>query len=430
MTDLTNELLPRLRSYRLPELDLPKEFIHPNYTGQSILNIPNSICRILGAPPKTDIPTLIPEILEPVREGIDKVLLILMDALALHRFRAWIQNEPDSVWHGLIQDGLLAPLTSITPSTTSAALTSYWTATAPRSHGIVGYETWLKEYGVVANTILHSPITFKSGGAGLLKNAGFSPETFLPVEPIGPHLAAHGVEAHAFQHYSIIHSGLSQMFFDDVEKHGTSTAADMWVSVRQLWEQTTGEKLFTWVYWPEVDGLSHLYGPDDERIKAEFHAFSSAFERLFLQKLTSTQKQNTLVILTADHGQVTTNKLDDHYDLRNHPDLTRRLHILPTGENRLAFLYIKPGQMEAVREYIERTWPNQFALLDPAYALEKGLFGPGEKHPGIYDRTGDLVALARGKAFWWWGAKPNPIIGRHGGMAEEEMIVPFLASRL
>ncbi len=430
MTDLTPQLLPRLRSYKLPELDLPAEFIHPNYQGQSILNIPNSICQILGAPPKTEIPALIPEILDPMGEGVDRVLLILMDALALHRFQAWIKNQPDSVWHELIQNGLLAPLTSITPSTTSAALTSYWTATAPRTHGIVGYETWLKEYGVVANTILHSPITFHGGGAGQLRQAGFSPETFLPVDPIGPHLAEHGVQAHAFQHYSIIHSGLSQMFFNDVEKHGTSTAVDMWVSVRQLWEQTAAEKLFTWAYWPEVDGLSHLHGPDDERIEAEFHAFSRAFEQQFLQKLTPAQKQNTLVILTADHGQVTTNKLDDHYDLRNHPDLTRRLHILPTGENRLAFLYIKPGQMEAVREYIERTWPNQFTLLDPAYALEKGLFGPGEKHPGIYDRTGDLVALARGRAFWWWGAKPNPIIGRHGGMAEEEMIVPFLASRL
>ena len=103
--------------------------------------------------------------------------------------------------------------------------------------------------------------------------------------------------------------------------------------------------------------------------------------------------------------------------------------MLPTGENRLAFLYIKPGQVEAVREYIERTWPNQFTLLNSAYAIEKGLFGPGEKHPRLLDRTGDLVALARGQAFWWWGAQPNPIYGRHGGLSSEEMLVPFLAAR-
>ena len=430
MPDLTDQLLPRIRSHRLPGLDLPDEFIHPHYEGLSILNIPNSLCSLLGAPPVPGTQPLIPEILDLVSGDVGSVLLVLIDALALHRFQAWLKEQKDMVWHKLIQEGILAPLTSITPSTTSAALTSYWTASAPRSHGIVGYETWLKEYGVVANTILHTPIRFLKGGTGTLKNAGFSPETFLPVDPIGPHLANYGIETHAFQHYSIINSGLSEMFFQQVHRHGTGTAADMWVSVRELWEQPPTEKQFVWAYWGEVDGLSHLHGPDDERIFAEFDAFSRAFETLFYDKLTPGQREDTLVILTADHGQIATNKEDDHYDLRNHPDFTRRLHILPTGENRLAFLYIKPGQVEAVREYIERTWPNQFALIDPVYAIEKGLFGPGEQHPGLYVRTGDLIALARGRAFWWWGAKPNPISGRHGGMSEEEMVVPFLAARL
>jgi hypothetical protein len=430
MPDLTDQLMPRLRQHRLPELNLPEEFVQPNYNGLSILNTPNSICRLLGIPAANNIPALTPEILEPLGGEVRKVLLILMDALALHRFRAWISVRPDMFWHQFIDRGVLAPLTSITPSTTSAALTSYWTSTSPRSHGIVGYEGWLKEYGIVANMISHKPITYQSGRAGSLEQAGFSAETFLPVDPIGLHFLEQDIEAHAFQHYSIIHSGMSRMFIKKVKKHGTSTAVDLWVSVRKLWEQDLRRKLFTWVYWPDVDSLSHLHGPDDERTEAEFEAFSQAFERMFLNKLTGEQLKDTAVILTADHGQITTNKEDDHYDLRNHPELTRRLHMLPTGENRLAFLYIKPGQVEAVREYIERTWPNQFTLLNSVYAIEKGLFGPGEQHPRLLDRTGDMIALARGQAFWWWGAGPNPIYGRHGGLSPEEMVVPFLAARL
>ena len=429
MPDLTDQLLPRIKDHRIPELDLPAEFVQPNYQGLSILNTPNSICTLLGAPPANKTPTLSPEILEPLGGNVQKVLLILMDALALHRFKAWMVEDPEMVWHQFVRQGVLAPLTSITPSTTSAALTTYWTAVPTRSHGIVGYESWLKEYGIVANMISHKPITYQSGRAGSLEQAGFSAEDFLPVDPIGYHLGEYGVELHAFQHYSIIHSGLSRMFLKGVEKHGTSTAADLWVTVRKVWEENKSQKLFSWVYWPDVDGLSHLYGPDDERIAAEFSSFSRAFETLFLNKLSPELLKDTLVILTADHGQISTNKEDDHYDLRNHPEFTRRLHMLPTGENRLAFLYIKPGQVEAVREYIERTWPNQFTLLNSAYAIEKGLFGPGEKHPRLLDRTGDLVALARGQAFWWWGAQPNPIYGRHGGLSSEEMLVPFLAAR-
>jgi hypothetical protein len=430
MPDLTDQLLPRLQQYRIPELDLPEEFVQPNYNGLSILNTPNSICKLLGVPARNNIPTLIPEVLEPLGGEARKILLILMDALALHRFKVWITAHPEMVWNQFTQQGVLAPLTSIAPSTTSAALTSYWTAAAPRSHGIVGYEGWLKEYGIVANMISHKPITYNSGRADSLEHAGFSAETFLPIDPIGIHLAEHGVDLHAIQHYSIIHSGLSRMFFKQVQKHGISTPVDLWVTVRKLWEKNTDQKLFSWVYWPEVDSLSHLHGPDDERIAADFISFSHAFESIFLDKLTSEQLKDTVVILTADHGQIGTDHRNEHYDLRNHPELTRRLHMLPTGENRLAFLYIKPGQVEAVLEYIERTWPNQFTLLESAYAIEKGLFGPGDQHPGLLDRTGDMVALARGQAYWWWGAQPNPISGRHGGLSSEEMVVPFLAARL
>jgi hypothetical protein len=106
------------------------------------------------------------------------------------------------------------------------------------------------------------------------------------------------------------------------------------------------------------------------------------------------------------------------------------LHLLPTGENRLAYLHIRPGKKEAVKDYIQSVWPDQFALIDPEAAVKTGLFGPGEPHPGIYDRLGDLIAAARGDAFWWWASKENPLIGRHGGLSEEEMLVPFLAARL
>jgi hypothetical protein len=121
---------------------------------------------------------------------------------------------------------------------------------------------------------------------------------------------------------------------------------------------------------------------------------------------------------------------DPHYELRNHPDLVRRLHILPSGENRLAYLFVRPGQPEAVREYIEQTWPNQFSLLDTARAVEAGLFGSGELHPRLFDRLGEYIVVARGNAYLWWADKKNFLIGRHGGLHPEEMLVPFLAVRL
>lgn len=425
--DLVPSLLPKIQQNRLPGLNLGDDFICPSYAGQSILNLPASICQLLGAP-AIGAAALDEDILSPLGAPVQRVIFILMDALALHRLQHWLADGSLPVWSSLLQQGLLAPLTSIVPSTTSAALTTLWTGHAPAGHGILGYEMWLKEYGMVANTIKHSPSTFE-GDSGSLAKAGFSPETFLPLPTMGGHLQVHGIKTRAYQHINIARSGLSQMLLRDVEIHTFTTPTDLWVNLRRSIEQHPHEKTYFYVYWDMVDTFSHRYGPDDERPPAEFASFSTAFERSFLARLSPALSRNTLVILTADHGQIATHP-DPHYELKNHPSLSRRLHIQPTGENRLAFLFVRPGQIAAVREYVERTWPNQFLVLDAPYVAEAGLFGPDQHHPRLPDRLGELLLAARGNAYLWWAGKENRLLGRHGGLHPEEMLVPFLAARL
>lgn len=402
-----------------------EQFIYPRYEGESILNILPSIASLFGVT-GVQHPTLREELLSPLRSEPQTIILVLLDALAYLRLENWLAEEKDLGWHQLREHGVYTPLTSICPSTTSAAITSYWTDSAAAQHGILGYEMWLKEYGITANMIEYKPITYRSGGGGLTL-AGFDPLSFLPVESIANLLIDNAVDVHAFQHFAIINSGLSQMFMGEAERHPIATAADMWIGIRELLERESSSRKYIWAYWGQLDGTSHLHGPDSERARAEFLNFSKAFDIHFLDKLDPSLKRNTLVILTADHGQITTDLGADEYDLKNHPRFTELLHLLPTGENRLAYLHVKPGKIDPVKEYIHETWPEEFAVFETDQALQAGLFGPGKTHPDIYDRLGDLIVAARGNAFWWWGPKPNPLIGRHGGLSSQEMLVPFLA---
>jgi predicted AlkP superfamily pyrophosphatase or phosphodiesterase len=427
MSDVTLEILPRIKAFQLPGLQLDVDFIHPDYKGGSILSLPSTISRTLGAEPLGAVP-LRPELIVTPSAEVRRVILVLVDALSLHRLQRWMTDGTAPVWSRLVEQGKLTAITSITPSTTTAALTSLWTGRSPAEHGVVGYELWLKEYGVVSNMILHSPISF-GNDAGSLAKAGFIPEQFLNLPTLGTHLASSGVRSYALQHRSIMHSGLSQMFFKNVNVHGFFTPAEMWVNLRHLVEANPSMRQYFWVYTGQIDHFSHYYHPDDERTASEFEEFSREFEQHFLERLSANLRKGTLVLLTADHGMIATQK-SANYDLRNHPELSRLLHILPTGESRLMYLFIRPGQSDAVRSYFDQTWPDQFSFIDPSEAVAKGLFGPGKPHPRLSDRLGDLIVIARNDAYLWWADKENPLVGRHGGLSTDEMIVPLLSVEL
>ncbi len=264
---------------------------------------------------------------------------------------------------------------------------------------------------------------------GGLTRAGFSPHEFLDTPLLGKHLLDNGIESSAFIHYSIAHSGLSTMQMEDVDLHPYVDEADLGISLADFLNGRAGQKDYVYVYYSDVDTLMHRYSAADERVALQFTAFSRLFKEAFMDRLSPEAAKETVFILAADHGSKAT-PINARYDLANFPELKEMLVMSPTCEHRLAFFYIKPGQITAVREYIERTWPGEFLLLESAQALEAGLFGTGPFKVQARDRVGDLIAVARGGAYFWWAPTPNHMSGRHGGLSREEMLVPFLAAPL
>lgn len=424
MSNLIESTLQNIRAKTLPEADLGEGLMLPAYDGLSLLNVPSSLARWLGASllrhPAIDLPTL-----DDLAAGVDQILMILVDALGFNLFRSWMEDSAPQ-FQPLAEKGVLVPLTSVVPSTTSSALTTLWTGSSPIEHGILGYELYLKEYGLVANMITHDPVSINYGG-GLLYQAGMDPTQFLPVPTLGEHLHDSGIQSHGFLHTSIAHSGLSRMHYQGVHRHTYTGLADLWVSVRQLLQTPLNGKRFVWVYYGGLDHASHRFGPNSEQARLDFALFAQSLQAGLLQKYHRQDSPKTLLLLLSDHGQIESTP-DPHYDLRQHPDLTRRLVLPPTGESRLSYLHTRPGQSAAVDEYVQRIWANQFTILPASFLAEKGLFGPGQAHPMAASRLGDRMVISRGKAYLWWPDKQNNMLGRHGGLSELEMLVPFLAA--
>ncbi len=427
MQNLVPDLLPRLEEHRLSDLDAGPDAFYPYYEGYSLVNLPDSVCHWLGAPTFGAGP-LAPEILNQWQAGFRHVILMVIDGFGFNTLQSVLegasQNSRNAIWSDLARDAVLAPVTSIVPSTTAAALTTFWTGRTPAEHGIVGYEVWLKEFSLIANMIMHSPASYH-GDAGSLRKAGFSPETFLPVPTIGPHLLKHGVKPYAFQHQAIAHSGLSTMLFPGVEVTPFRTLGDMWVGMNSLLNTHPDERNYLYIYWGDLDELSHRFGPHDQRVALELEVFSQQLS-YFIHERRQQARQDTLVIVTADHGHIHTPHLPE-FEVRNHPELLDCLTMLPSGEARLPFVYLRPGREQKFLDYVERTWPGLFQVIPSQQAIQAGLFGSRNIYQRLSDRVGDFVLVPQKDAYWWFADRDNPLLGRHGGLSRTEMLSPFFS---
>ncbi len=424
MKDLSNQILPILKSHQIEGIQTGKVSLLPYYDGLSLVNIPGTICKLLGIKP-FGAESLSDNIIGHLNGNYENIIFMLVDGLRYKFFHSFLQSP---LWKSASENALFSPLTSITPSTTSAALTSLWTGRYPSEHGILGYEIWLKEYGMIANMITHSAFTFQ-GDIGGLQRAGFDPKTFLPVETLGPHMVSNQVQPFALQNISIAYSGLSKMLFPAVDVIPFRSTIDLFVSLEQLLKERQNLRTYAYIYWETIDTLSHRFGPDDERVYREFEHFSQALLDS-LARIKQLNRSKTLLIISADHGFIHTPILD-RYDLTRYPDINKLMVMVPTGENRLPYLFPKNGCSEQLIDLLKHQFGEDFIAVPSEIAIKQGLFGGGTHHPMLAERLGDWVLVPQNDAYlWWWWQKENPLLGRHGGLSPEEMLIPFFAVEL
>lgn len=400
------------------------DHVLPSYDGFGLANLTPSAAYWLGVK-GFPLASFDRSILTHFKESYQNVVVILVDALGYKQLLRLMTEGRAPLWRQQLETHKLFPITSISPSTTASALTTIWTAVCPNTHGVIGYEMWHKQLGMVINNILHSPISYK-GDVGGLSKAGFVPTTFMNQATLGQRFGNHGVESHAFLPASIGNSGLSQMHLSGSVLHPFSAESDLFLNMRDLLNSSSQRKRFIYSYWSDVDSLMHRYGTFDDRTTEQFYDFSQAFFRLLVDGLSPLVKEKTLILLTADHGSIETPTNPD-FDLSNHRRLMNMLRIAPTCEGRLPFLYVKSGMEDEVRSYFEAAWQGQFDILSGEEVMEIGLLGIGPDHPDLAERVGDLVAIPRGNAYLWWPERPNLMQGRHGGLHIDEMLVPLFA---
>jgi hypothetical protein len=107
--------------------------------------------------------------------------------------------------------------------------------------------------------------------------------------------------------------------------------------------------------------------------------------------------------------------------------------ILPTGSPRDVFLHVKEEKLTETRELLSQKLGGKAQIVETKEAIKNGLFGLGEVGTEFFDRMGNLLVLPhRNETVWFEHFKGRrfSLLGHHGGLNEDEMLVPLAVTQL
>ena len=408
-------------------------FVYPQYNKNCISNIPNTILQHLNVQNGNSDAPLEKQIKKVNQGTANKVVLLVVDGFGFNQFL--LHYKENRFLTNLTKEGEVFPLTSVYPSQTTNALTTLNTGLTPQQHGLFEYFIYLKEIGIV-NALRFERIGNKNRSK--LIEHGYNPDIMFKGENIQQKLNKEGIQTFTHMHLSNSSNACTKLVFEGSTIIPSLKTSDAIVKLRKNLEKNRGSAYF-FVHLETLDTISHEYGPQSEEYNAELQSISYLLQKELVEKTSPETAKETLILMTADHGAVDVNPDDTTYlNLESEPMLNlqcekNRKRILPTGGPRDIFLHVKDQKLAQTKEALTQKIGKKAQIIETQEAIEKGLFGLGQASEEFLERTGNLLILPyERETIWFEGPQGRKIsfLGQHGGLNEEEMLVPFAVANL
>lgn len=324
-------------------------------------------------------------------DGADRTVVLLVDGLGWNQLCDRHDVAP------VLASLSGGPITTVAPSTTATALTSFTTGLAPGEHGLIGYR--IDMGGTVMNTL-------RWGDEHGDLRRRFPPRQ---VQPCPPFL---GASVPVLSMADKQGSGFSEAHLSGTKSMGWRAASSIPVDISRA--LAAGET-FVYAYYDGLDRIAHERGFGDH-YDAEL-ATVDALVASIIDRLPS----RTALLVTADHGQV---HVGDNTVVPAPSILGHVRH--QSGEGRFRWLHARRGQEAALADacavHGDIAW-----VVTKERVIDERWFGPRVTADAAR-RMGDVALVpfapvsfedpADGGAF--------PLVCRHGSLTEDEMLVPLV----
>lgn len=328
------------------------------------------------------------------------VVLCLIDGLGWQSLR----DHPELAPHLSALSG--ASVAAPFPTTTPVGLGSLGTGLLAGEHGLVGASFEYPETGRIL-----APLQWGSRP---------TPVAVQPEATIFERVHRAGVRMTSLSAPDYEESGLTRAVLRGAEYRGVATVDDRCSAVRDIL-RSPGPS-YTYVYWPELDRVGHESGVASPEWRAALGRADALVGRL-----AELLVPGSVLIVTADHGMVDIAP-ERRVHLDSEPLLSSGVRRW-AGEPRARHVYAESGALPDVLATWRSVLGDRADVLARTEAVERGLFGPVD--PVLADRIGDLIAIPR--AGWMLASATDPtisrLIGQHGGLTPDEILIPALTAR-
>jgi hypothetical protein len=297
-------------------------------------------------------------------------------------------------------DTLTAPL----PSTTATSLTSLGTGLPPGAHGVAGYTTRIPGSDRLLNALDWDPTV--------------DPLRWQPHRTVFDRLAGAGVAASVVNRRRFQGSGLSVASMGGATFIGANTAGERIAAAASAAAAVAPS--LTYTYEADLDATGHRQGCDSPAWRHQLRIVDETAARL-----RAALPRDACLIVTGDHGMVDV-PLGSRLDVDTEPDLMDGVELFG-GEARFRQLYCAEGAAQDVTACWRERLGADALVLSRSDAITAGWFG--DVAAPVYDRLGDVIIACLGEtAVLSKGRFPTEtrLIGLHGSLTAEEMLVPLL----
>jgi predicted AlkP superfamily pyrophosphatase or phosphodiesterase len=413
----------------LKDAKFSQRFVRPCYDSYCFANIPASIEFLLTGQRQSGLPA---DIFGNLPTKYDKVIFFFIDAFGWQFFQRYVEKY--TLLKTIMAQGVVSKLTSQFPSTTAAHVTCIHTGLDVGQSGV--YE-W-HYYEPLVDEII-SPLLFSYAGdkfaRDTLKQSLFPPLAFFPQQTFYHNLQTQGVVSHILQYQAYTPSTYSDVVFRGATVHPYRDLQEALTLLAELVTLKSATPTYYFLYFDRIDAVCHLHGPMSKQFEEAVDKCLTLMDQLFYRSVRG-KANNTLLMMSADHGQIEVEPKTTYYLNKQIPGIERYLKtsarghpLVPAGSPRDMFLYVKEEYIDEAVHVLRRHLAGRAEVYRTQELLAQHFFGLSEPSPILLARLGNVVILPYSRETVWWyeeGKFDMHFHGHHGGLLPQEMEIPLL----